>query len=84
MLLLPRALSQFRLAALALVLLTVVTRLPSLLHPWSIDDEAVYSVVANEIVGCMPEYSKRLASSTLGVCTPLRWGGRWPRWLVFM
>src|SRR5213596_3686557 len=50
MLLLPRALSQFRLAALALVLLTVVTRLPSLLHPWSIDDEAVYSVVANEIV----------------------------------
>ena len=50
MLLLPRALSQFRLAALALVLLTVVTRLPSLLHPWSIDDEAVYSVVAHEIV----------------------------------
>jgi len=50
MLLLPRALSQVRLAALALVLLTVVTRLPSLLHPWSIDDEAVYSVVANEIV----------------------------------
>jgi hypothetical protein len=44
MLLLPRALSQFRLAALGLVLLTVVTRLPSLLHPWSIDDEAVYSV----------------------------------------
>ena len=50
MLLLPRALSQFRLAALALVLLTVVTRLPSLLHPWSIDDEAVYSIVGNEIV----------------------------------
>jgi 4-amino-4-deoxy-L-arabinose transferase-like glycosyltransferase len=50
MLLLPRTLSQFRLAALALVLLTVVTRLPSLLHPWSIDDEAVYSIVGNEIV----------------------------------
>jgi len=50
MLLLPRAPSQFRLAALALVLLTVVTRLPSLLHPWSIDDEAVYSIVGNEIV----------------------------------
>ena len=50
MLLLPRAPSQLRLAGLALVLLTVVTRLPSLLHPWSIDDEAVYSVVANEIV----------------------------------
>ena len=50
MLLLPRNLSQFRLAALGLVLLTVVTRLPALLHPWFIDDEAVYSVVANEIV----------------------------------
>ena len=50
MLLLPRAFSQFKLAALGLVLLTVVTRLPALLHPWTIDDEAVYSVVANEIV----------------------------------
>jgi 4-amino-4-deoxy-L-arabinose transferase-like glycosyltransferase len=36
--------------ALALVSLTVATRLPSLLHPQPIDDEAVYSVVANEIV----------------------------------
>src|SRR6266446_1021412 len=35
---------------LALVILTVATRLPSLLHPQPIDDEAVYSVVANEIV----------------------------------
>src|SRR5437667_7491435 len=50
MLLLTRAFSQFKLAALGLVLLTVVTRLPSLLHPWSIDDEAVYSIVGNEIV----------------------------------
>ena len=50
MLLLTRAFSQFKLAALGLVLLTVVTRLPALLHPWSIDDEAVYSIVANEIV----------------------------------
>jgi Dolichyl-phosphate-mannose-protein mannosyltransferase len=48
--LLRRAFSHFQLAALGLVLLTVVTRLPSLLHPWSIDDEAVYSIVANEIV----------------------------------
>jgi hypothetical protein len=48
--LLTRAFSHFHLAALGLVLLTVVTRLPSLLHPWSIDDEAVYSIVANEIV----------------------------------
>jgi 4-amino-4-deoxy-L-arabinose transferase-like glycosyltransferase len=47
---LTRAFSQFQLAVLGLVLLTVVTRLPSLLHPWPIDDEAVYSVVANEIV----------------------------------
>ncbi len=41
---------QFRFAALAVVLLTVATRLPSLLHPRPIDDEAVYSIVANEIV----------------------------------
>lgn len=38
------------LAALLLVLLTAATRLPALLHPLPIDDEAVYSVVANEIV----------------------------------
>jgi len=37
-------------AALAIVILTVATRLPSLLHPQAIDDEAAYSVVANEIV----------------------------------
>jgi 4-amino-4-deoxy-L-arabinose transferase-like glycosyltransferase len=41
---------QFKFAALGVVLLTVVTRLPSLLHPQPIDDEIVYSVVANEIV----------------------------------
>lgn len=40
----------FQLAALALALLTVAIRLPSLLHPQPIDDEAAYSVVANEIV----------------------------------
>jgi 4-amino-4-deoxy-L-arabinose transferase-like glycosyltransferase len=34
----------------AVVLLTVATRLPSLLHPQAIDDEAPYAVVANEIV----------------------------------
>jgi 4-amino-4-deoxy-L-arabinose transferase-like glycosyltransferase len=44
------SLRQFQFAAIAVVLLTVVTRLPSLLHPQAIDDEAVYSVVANEIV----------------------------------
>ena len=41
---------QFKFAALGIVLLTVVTRLPSLLHPQPIDDEIVYSVMANEIV----------------------------------
>jgi 4-amino-4-deoxy-L-arabinose transferase-like glycosyltransferase len=41
---------QFRYALIALVLLTAVTRLPSLLHPRGIDDETAYSVVANEIV----------------------------------
>jgi 4-amino-4-deoxy-L-arabinose transferase-like glycosyltransferase len=43
-------LRHFQLAALGIVLLTVATRLPSLLHPEPIDDEAMYSVVANEIV----------------------------------
>ena len=41
---------QFQFAAVAIVLLTVATRLPSFLHPQAIDDEAVYSIVANEIV----------------------------------
>ena len=41
---------QFRFAALGIILLTVVIRLPSLLHPQPIDSEAMYSVVANEIV----------------------------------
>jgi 4-amino-4-deoxy-L-arabinose transferase-like glycosyltransferase len=43
-------LKQFRVAVFAIVLLTTLTRLPSLLHPATIDDETVYSVVANEIV----------------------------------
>jgi 4-amino-4-deoxy-L-arabinose transferase-like glycosyltransferase len=47
---LTRSRRQVQLTAVALVLLTVATRLPSLLHPQAIDDEAVYSVVANEIV----------------------------------
>jgi hypothetical protein len=38
------------LVALGIILLTVLTRLPSILHPQAIDDEIVYSVVANEIV----------------------------------
>ena len=41
---------QFQLALLGLVLITIVTRLPALLHPLPIDDEAGYSVIANEIV----------------------------------
>src|SRR5512132_3534405 len=41
---------QFRFAALGIILLTVAIRLPSLLHPQPIDDEAGYSVIANEIV----------------------------------
>ena len=40
----------FWLAALGLLLLTVAIRLPSFLHPQPITDEAVYSVIANEIV----------------------------------
>ena len=41
---------QFYFAALGIILLTIVIRLPSLLHPRPIDSEAMYSVVANEIV----------------------------------
>ncbi|MGB9157721.1 MAG: hypothetical protein WCB20_14615, partial [Chthoniobacterales bacterium] len=37
-------------AVLVIALLTIVTRLPSLLHPQAIDDEETYSVVANVIV----------------------------------
>jgi hypothetical protein len=41
---------KFCLAVLGIILLTVAIRLPSLLHPRPIDSEAMYSVVANEIV----------------------------------
>jgi hypothetical protein len=41
---------QFCFAALGIILLTIAIRLPSLLHPQPIDSEAMYSVVANEIV----------------------------------
>src|SRR5215510_10374419 len=41
---------QFRFAVLGIVLLTVAIRLPSVLHPQPLDSEAMYSVVANEIV----------------------------------
>ena len=41
---------QFWWAVLGIVLLTIVTRLPALQHPQAIDDEAIYSVVANAIV----------------------------------
>jgi Dolichyl-phosphate-mannose-protein mannosyltransferase len=40
----------FWVSALGVVLLTVVIRVPALVHPQAIDNEAVYSVVANEIV----------------------------------
>ena len=34
-------------AVLAIALLTIVTRLPSLLHPQAIDDEETYSVIVD-------------------------------------
>jgi 4-amino-4-deoxy-L-arabinose transferase-like glycosyltransferase len=40
----------FWLAVLGIILLTTAIRLPSLVHPQPIDSEAMYSVVANEIV----------------------------------
>jgi 4-amino-4-deoxy-L-arabinose transferase-like glycosyltransferase len=47
----PHSSRRFRLAALGIILLTIAIRLPSLVHPQPIDSEAMYSVVANEIVG---------------------------------
>jgi 4-amino-4-deoxy-L-arabinose transferase-like glycosyltransferase len=41
---------RFFLAAFGIVFLTIAIRLPSLVHPRAIDSEAMYSVVANEIV----------------------------------
>jgi 4-amino-4-deoxy-L-arabinose transferase-like glycosyltransferase len=41
---------RFRLAALGIVILTIDIRLPALVYPRPIDSEAMYSVVANEIV----------------------------------
>src|SRR5436305_4516296 len=41
---------RLRLAALGIILLTIAIRLPALVHPRAIDSEAMYSVVANEIV----------------------------------
>src|SRR3954447_13429540 len=41
---------EFRFAWLGIILLTLAIRFPSLLHPRPIDSEAMYSVVANEIV----------------------------------
>src|SRR5215467_6957932 len=41
---------RFLLAALGILLLTIAIRLPSLVHPRAIDSEAMYSVIANEIV----------------------------------
>ena len=47
---LTNSLRRFLLAALGIILLTIAIRLPSLVHPRAIDSEAMYSVVANEIV----------------------------------
>src|SRR5207244_8271960 len=44
------SLRRFQWVALGVVLLTIPSRLPSLLHPQPIDSESMYSVVANEIV----------------------------------
>src|ERR1700680_4113023 len=43
-------LRQFRGAVLGIVLLTITTRLPALVHSQAIDDEGAYSIVANEMV----------------------------------
>ena len=41
---------RFGLAALGIIFLAIVIRLPSMVYPQAIDSEAMYSVVANEIV----------------------------------
>src|SRR6516162_11624820 len=47
----PRPYQQHRLRffAVVIVIVTVLLRLPALVHPNAIDDEAVYSVVGNAI-----------------------------------
>lgn len=47
---LTRSVRHFRFALPGIVLLTICTRLPLLLHPQPVINEAIYSVVANEIV----------------------------------
>jgi Dolichyl-phosphate-mannose-protein mannosyltransferase len=46
----PRSRRYYLLAALGLILFTASTRLPALVHRRAIDDEAIYTVVADEIV----------------------------------
>src|SRR5206468_2723677 len=46
----PNRSGGFWLAALGIIFLTIAIRLPSMVHPQAIDSEAMYSVVANEIV----------------------------------
>src|SRR5712692_4224067 len=47
---LTRSFRRLGFAALGIVLLTVATRLPALIHPRHLSDEGIYSLVANEIV----------------------------------
>jgi len=57
---------RFRLAALGIIFLTIAIRLPSLVHPQPIDSEAMYSVVANEIVdGGRPYVDEAQAATSL-------------------
>ena len=56
---------QFQFVALAIVVLTVAIRLPSLLHPKFISGEGMYSIVASEIVD-----GRRLYIATIRQATP--------------
>jgi len=68
-------LGQFRAAALGIVLLTIAIRLPALVHPRAIDDEQMYSVVANEMVDGGRPYidavERKLCRSTAAARLPL-------------
>jgi len=58
--------------AFALFLLATITRLPALLFPNAIDDEAIYAVVATEIVEGGRPYVDAVASSSIPTAV-----GRW-------
>ena len=67
----------FQWVTLGIVLLTVVTRLPSLLHPQPIFNEAIYSVVANRLSMAAGLTSMRSSASRRCFFGPTRQFSKW-------